>query len=58
LTYFYGFQEIDAKGLYVVDNDLKVLDGLKIGMIADFCLVDSQNKVVFKIENGLILYIP
>jgi len=55
LTYFYGYSEFDAKGLYVADKELNEIDVLRLGMDADFCLVNSANKIIYKVENGLII---
>jgi len=55
LTYFFGYSEYDAKGLYVVDNELKPIETLKLGMSADFCLVDDRNNLIFRIVNGNLL---
>jgi hypothetical protein len=55
LTYFYGYGEIDAKGLFAVDIEQNPLDSLKIGMKADFCLLDSDKKLIYRIVNGKMI---
>jgi hypothetical protein len=55
LTYFYGYSEIDAKGLFVADIEQNILDSLKIGMKADFCLLNSDKKLIYKVLNGIMV---
>jgi hypothetical protein len=55
LTYFHGYHEYDAKGLFLTDTDLKKIEALKLGMAADFCLVDKKDSLICKIVNGQIL---
>jgi hypothetical protein len=52
LTYFYSYKEFDTKGLFVVDKDLNKIDNLKLGMNADFCLVNDRNELIYRVVNG------
>lgn len=54
LTYYYGYREIDASGLYIRDLELNQFKELLMGTQADFCLVDDNNKLVYRFENGII----
>jgi hypothetical protein len=54
LTYYYGYREIDASDLYIRDLSLNNFEEFLIGASADFCLVDGNNKVVYRFENGII----
>jgi hypothetical protein len=48
LSYYFGFEELDASELEVIVKDGELL----IGKHADFQLVDRDNKIRYKIKNG------
>lgn len=53
LTYFYGYEEIDAIGLSVSLSENK--ESLLIGDVADFLLTDENGAVKQIVENGFII---
>ena len=51
LSYYFGYDEIDANGLSALTNEKYLLIGNK----ADFHLVDSDNKIIYHIHNGFMV---
>jgi len=52
LTYYYGYEEIDANGLKVMISNKDLIP--LIGNIADFSLVNSTGETEYLIKNGFV----
>jgi hypothetical protein len=55
LTYYYGYNEMDANGLYIKNLNGESFANFLIEMPANFCLTDEENVLIHKIQNGQIL---